>query len=111
MSRDCISAGWVLTETAREFRGAAGGTLTAAVSCEDPSLVVGGIIVVGGPPASIRTLQRLGTVEHGIGSPLSLPSHDRRATKNPASHRGSAGFAIRSPHYIGDQLGGGVHRF
>ena len=110
MSRDCISAGWVLTETAREFRGAAGGTLTAAVSCEDPSLVVGGIIVVGGPPASIRTLQRLGTVEHGIGSPLSLPPGRPCATQNPASLRGSAGFAIRSPRYIGDQMRSGDRR-
>src|SRR5215217_2013265 len=88
------------------------GTYThyGGVSDVDPSSVVGGSIVVGGPLTSIRACRITVTGEHGLGSPLSLPFHDRGATKNPASQLGSAGFAIRSPRYTGDQTRSGVLR-
>jgi hypothetical protein len=57
--------------------------------------VVGGSIVVGDPPASIRTVEHAGTVDHGIGSPLSLlpPIAGQRKTRPATEAQPGSPFA------------------
>jgi hypothetical protein len=86
-------------------------TLGTAASRVDPLSVVGGNIVVGGPPASFDAFPHRGTEERGIRSSLSLPAPECQAMQNPAGHKDSAGLATSSPRHNGDQTRGGVHCF